>query len=254
MQTPIPYSAEVTEFLRRHHYRRLSPRAALIDMDGTLYDSMPRHVEAWTHLVRSLGIECDPSEFYLYEGRTGASVINLMMRRAFGRDATDDEKTSLYRLKTEYFARQPGQAPVMPGAPQMLSTLKEVGLKRVLVTGSGQGTLLDRLDTDFPGIFLEGMRVTSRDVTHGKPHPEPFIRAMQIAGVRPSEAMAIENAPLGVEAADRAGAFTVGITTGPIPRAALEEAGAAVVFGSMQQAADAMPMLLMAMLTVSLEP
>ena len=96
-------------------------------------------------------------------------------------------------------------------------------MRRVLVTGSGQNSLISRIDTNFPGIFEPGMRVTSRDVTHGKPHPEPFIRAMQLARVSPSQSIVIENAPLGIEAGDRAGAFTIGVTTGPIP---VEEMGA----------------------------
>ncbi|MDE5672111.1 MAG: HAD family hydrolase, partial [Duncaniella sp.] len=83
--------------------------------------------------------------------------------------------------------------------------LKETGLQRVLVTGSGQRSLIDRISADFQGIFQEDKVITSRDVTHGKPHPEPFIKAMQLARVSPSQAIVIENAPLGVEAGDRSG-------------------------------------------------
>ena len=141
----------------------------------------------------------------------------------------------------------------MPGAADMLNTLKAVGMKRVLVTGSGQSSLISRLDTDFPGIFEPGMRVTSRDVKHGKPHPEPFIRAMQLAGVSPSQAIVIENAPLGIEAGDRAGAFTIGVTTGPIPVEEMERAGAAIVFPSMEAFADALPSLLYALIQTHID-
>ena len=88
------------------------------------------------------------------------------------------------------------------------------------------------------------MMITGHDVEHGKPHPEPFLKAMERAGVAPEEAIAVENAPLGVESAVRAGAFTVAVTTGPIPRDAFVEAGADVIFGSMPEAAAAMPALL----------
>ncbi|MDE6175183.1 MAG: beta-phosphoglucomutase, partial [Duncaniella sp.] len=81
--------------------------------------------------------------------------------------------------------------------------------------------------------------------------PEPFIKAMQLAGVSPSQSIVVENAPLGVEAGDRAGAFTVGVTTGPIPREALEEAGAAVVFSSMPEFARLLPSLILSLLTIS---
>ncbi len=77
---------------------------------------------------------------------------------------------------------------------------------------------------------------------------------MQLARVSPSQSIVVENAPLGVESGDRAGAFTVGVTTGPIPRSALEEAGAAVVFSSMPEFAEALPTLLLSLLTVTNPP
>ena len=45
--------------------------AALIDMDGVLYDSMKWHTLAWKKMMESVGVECDRDEFYLYEGMTG---------------------------------------------------------------------------------------------------------------------------------------------------------------------------------------
>lgn len=247
---PIPFSTEILRFLERHHFERVTPRAALIDMDGTLYDSMPNHTIAWHRLMTEIGVECTRNEFYLYEGRTGASTINTLFRRAFNRDATEQEKAELYQRKTEYFRELPPVKP-MPGALDMLNMLRETGINRVLVTGSGQRSLLDRIAVDFPGMFQEDMLITSHNVTHGKPHPEPFIKAMQLARVSPSQAIVIENAPLGVEAGNRSGAFTIGVTTGPIPRETLEEAGAAVVFGSMQEFADRLPILLLSLLTIS---
>lgn len=113
MIPPVPFSNEILRFLDRHHFGRLTPRAALIDMDGTLYDSMPNHTKAWYRLMTEAGVACTPEEFYLYEGRTGASTINALFQRAFGREATDEEKESLYRLKTEYFRELP---PVKPWA------------------------------------------------------------------------------------------------------------------------------------------
>ncbi len=244
------YENEIERFLARHHYLSVQPTTALIDMDGTLYDSMPYHAQAWHRMVTELGIDASLEEFYLYEGRTGASTINILFNRAYGRDATPDEIKDLYHRKTVYFAEIADIRP-MPGAREMLEFMEAIGMKRVLVTGSGQSTLLNRIDTDFPGAFLPVMRVTSRDVTHGKPHPEPFIRAMQIAGSRPSQCLVIENAPLGVKAGDSAGAFTIGVTTGPVPRRELEEAGAAVVFGSMKECADSLPMLIYQLITTA---
>ena len=240
----------ITQYLAATGFKEFRPKAALIDMDGTLYDSMPRHADAWMEMCRREGLHAEYDEFFGYEGRTGASTINALFQRQFGRDATDEEKTSLYQRKTEYFRELPPVLP-MEGALDMLSVFREVGMQRVLVTGSGQQSVLDNISRDFPGMFDDDKRITARNVTHGKPHPEPFIKAMQLARVSPSQSIVVENAPLGVEAGDRAGAFTIGVTTGPIPREAMEEAGAAVVFSSMPEFAHMLPSLLLSLLTIT---
>ncbi len=208
-------------------------KAALIDMDGTLYDSMPRHVAAWSRLATELGIPHDPDEFYLYEGMTGAATLSVLFQRAFSRSATPEEVAELYARKTRYFSQLPPVSP-MPGAKEMLSNLAQRGITRVLVTGSGQRSLIDRLEADFPEAFSSSLMVTSASVTHGKPHPEPYLMAMKLAGVTPQQSIAIENAPLGVKSAHDAGAFTIALTTGPIPREKLLEAGADMVLPSME--------------------
>ncbi len=221
----------------------LGVKAALIDMDGTLLDSMPSHARAWHRMVSELGIKCDVDEFFGYEGMTGAATIDLIFRRELHRPATDEEKKELYARKTGYFNEMP-KVPVMPGAARMLETLARHAVERVLVTGSGQKSTIGRLAVEFPGAFREGMMVTSRDVSRGKPDPEPYLMAMDKAGVTPAESMVVENAPLGVKAGAAAGAFTVAVVTGPIPAEAMWEAGADMVFPSMEAFADALPRLL----------
>ncbi len=238
----------IQDFLRDHNYIKVTPRAALIDMDGTLYDSMPSHARAWRQMMAEIGVDVPVSEFFMYEGRTGASQISLLFDKYLGRQATEQECRELYRRKTELFAAMPEVKP-MEGASEMLSFLKEIGVKRVLVTGSGQRTLLDRLDRDFPDIFSEDLIITSRDVSRGKPDPEPYLKALKLAGVRADEAMVIENAPLGVEAGSRAGIFTIGVNTGPIDPAALSDAGADLVFDSMKDFAEMVPMVVYELLT-----
>ncbi|MDE5837896.1 MAG: HAD-IA family hydrolase [Paramuribaculum sp.] len=240
----------IERFLTRHDYKTVEPRAALIDMDGTLYDSMPRHAQAWMRMVSEIGIHATPEEFFLYEGRTGASTINLLFNREFGRNATEDEIKELYHRKTVYFTELPDVSP-MPGAQKLMQELEAAGMKRVLVTGSGQSSLINRLDNDFPGAFPPDLRITGRDVVKGKPAPEPYLAAMKKAGVSPWQSIVIENAPLGVEAGDAAGAFTIGVTTGPLPGKALEDAGAAIVFADMPALAARMPQLLSELANVS---
>ncbi|MDE6006069.1 MAG: HAD-IA family hydrolase [Muribaculaceae bacterium] len=207
--------------------------AALIDMDGVLYDSMPGHTLAWKRMMDEIGVNCSRDEFYLYEGMTGKATIDLLMHRAFGHGVSPERAAELYAVKSRYF-KQMGKAPLMPGADRMLATLRRGGLPCVLVTGSGQKSLLEALDQDYPGAFDPNLRVTALDVTKGKPDPEPYLTGARKAGLNPCDAIVIENAPLGVRAGKAAGAFTIAVTTGPIPRQEFEKEGADLIFDSME--------------------
>jgi beta-phosphoglucomutase len=67
--------------------------------------------------------------------------------------------------------------------------------------------------------------VTGNDVTQGKPHPEPFLRALKILKVPAGEAVVIENAPFGIRAAKEAGLFCIALETS-LPRRYLSQADA----------------------------
>lgn len=250
MTLTTPEQRAVARYLKRSDIAHFAPTAALIDMDGTLYDSMPRHADAWHRLMTEEGVACDHDEFFLYEGCTGRHTIRLLFRRAFGREPSDQECEELYRRKTLYFSQLPPVEP-MAGAKRMVDGMIARGLRTVLVTGSGQRSLIDRLDADYPGAFPPAMRITSADVVHGKPDPEPFLCAMQRAGATPASSIAVDNAPMGVRSGARSGAFTVGVTTGPIPEKELRDAGADIVYPSMTAMADAMAPLFDAFASVS---
>ncbi len=247
----IDFITDIQAFIRRHGYTHLTPKAALFDMDGTLYDSMPRHARAWMEMCAEEGLKADFDEFFGFEGRTGADTINILFNRQYGHDATPEDIKRLYGRKSAIFAAQP-TPPVIKGAEAVTRYCRDAAMTTVLVTGSGQSSLLNRLDTDFPGVFDASRRVTSHDVTHGKPHPEPYLRALQIAGVPATDAITFENAPLGVQSSDAAGVFTIAVITGPIPRQDMERAGAAVVFDSMADCAEMLPRLLSQLKTASL--
>lgn len=243
MDTIIAQS--IARWKERTGCTRLSVKAALFDMDGTLYDSMGNHTASWYRLMSEQGIDCTRDEFYLYEGMTGASTITRLWQRQWDKTPSPELIKQLYHRKTEYFNEYP-RPQAMAGARQAIDRLMAAGITTVLVTGSGQPSVLERLDTDYPGAFSDNHRVTARNVTHGKPHPEPYLKGMEMAGTKPCESMAIENAPIGVESAVASGAYTVALTTGPIKAETLAEAGADLVLPSMQALADILPDLLKA--------
>ena len=107
----------------------------------------------------------------------------------------------------------------------------------VLVTGSAQTSLLERLEEHYPGFFREDLMVTGLDVKRGKPDPEPYLMGLQKASIKAEEAIVVENAPLGVEAAHKAGIFTIAANTGPLEDHLLKDAGANIVLPGMMEVA-----------------
>ena len=217
-------------------------KAVLFDMDGVLFDSMPYHSEAWHKVMKSHGLTLSREEAYMHEGRTGASTINIVFQRELGREATQEEIESIYQEKSVLFNSYP-EAKRMPGAWELLQKVKKDGLIPMVVTGSGQLSLLERLEHHYPGMFHKELMVTAFDVKYGKPNPEPYLMALKKGGIKADEAVVVENAPLGVEAGHNAGIFTIAVITGPLNGQVLLDAGADLLFPSMQALYDTWDMM-----------
>ena len=220
----------------------LTLRATLFDMDGVLFDSMPAHAKSWAQVCREFGFDVDETEIYMNEGRTSFTTLNVFTQRQYGRDTTPEEVEKVYQRKCEVFNTFPS-APKMQGAQELLDQIAADHLTRVVVTGSGQASLLERITRHYPNIFDTNRIVSSLDVKHGKPDPEPYLMGLEKAGVQPWEAIVVENAPLGVRAGVAAGIFTIAVNTGPLPESALLDEGANLLFPSMQAFAGAWPQL-----------
>ena len=228
------FLSAIEKFKQQNNFSTFSLKAVFFDMDGVLFDSMKFHARAWTNAMNDIGIRFTEYEGYMNEGRTGHSTIDGAFNRDHGRDATEDEKQEIYRIKSRYFESY-GQSPVMPFAGDLLQKVKMQKRDIYLVTGSGQASLLDGLQVHFPNIFRKERMVTAFDVTQGKPHPEPYLKALKKSGLTPAEVVVIENAPLGVESAKAAGLFVIAINTGPLDEKVLWESGADVVLSGMQE-------------------
>lgn len=227
----------ISLYLDKQGYPLLSPQAVLFDMDGVLYDSMRFHARAWKEVADEYHLVSTEKDFYMLEGRTGASTIDYLFQHTFGHCATEEEKKEIYAKKSVRFHQYNNGNP-MPGAAEVLDKVKKYGLLPVLVTGSGQRKLINKLQESYPGCFAEDKMVTGDTVKYGKPHPEPYLMGLQKACVSPNEAFVIENAPLGVESAVRAGIFTIAVNTGPLDDKMLLDAGANLLYPTMQSLAN----------------
>ena len=204
------FEKSINHYLSSHACEHLRLRAVLFDMDGVLFDSMPYHADAWTEVMNRHGLHFTRQEAFLHEGRTGAATINIAYQRQYGHEAPPELIQQMYQEKCEAFSRYPEARP-MPGAAELLEKVKQ-----------------------YPGIFAPGRMVTAFDVKHGKPDPEPYLMGLQKAGVQACEAVVVENAPIGVQAGHAAGIFTIAVNTGPLDGQVLLDAGADLLFPSMQ--------------------
>lgn len=245
----------VGRYIEQRGYERMALKAAMFDMDGVLFDSMKNHARCWHETMAHFGLDLPEWEAYMHEGRTGAGTINIVSKRQRGHDATDEEIQRIYQYKSDLFNQCP-KAERMPGAYELLCKVKESGVVPMVVTGSGQVTLLERLNRNYPDIFRTELMVTAFDVKYGKPNPEPYLMGMEkyrktlstslprergrrpCGEIAPNNFIVVENAPLGVQAGVAAGVFTIAVNTGPLPDDALLSQGANLLFHSMQEFCD----------------
>lgn len=227
------FQEAIQHYLNTHHHSHIHLKAVLFDMDGVLFDSMKNHATAWHEAMKRYGMHMTREEAYMHEGRTGASTINIISLRERGHEATEEEIKQMYQTKSEIFNSLPVAEP-MPGALEVLHKIQQNGLTPMVVTGSGQHSLLDKLNHSYPGIFKQELMVTAFDVKYGKPNPEPYLMALKKANIQANEAIVIENAPLGIQAGVGAGIFTIAVNTGPLSDKILLNEGANYLFPSMK--------------------
>lgn len=227
------FTSEIEKFIQLNKYPAFHPKAIFFDMDGVLFDSMGSHATAWVGALKQMGLPFTEEEAYLNEGRTGASTIDGVFKKQRGRNATDEEKQTIYKLKSRLFETFKHSEKI-PYVSDLLERIQQQKLEIFVVTGSGQPSLIDSLEGNFPGVFQKKKMVTAFDVKFGKPHPEPYLMALKKSGLNPWEVAVIENAPLGVESSSKAGLFTIAVNTGPLNPSVLADSGANIVFDSMQ--------------------
>jgi beta-phosphoglucomutase len=180
------------------HSRPQKINAVLFDMDGVLYDSMKNHAATWIQAFKKFNIDFPRKDAYLNEGSTGDFTIKTVIQHICNREATNEEIEGIYEEKTRLMHQRP-KADKIPGMQALLNKIRQSGKTIIVVTGSKQPILLERLLKDF-GVNPDEV-VSGFDVKHGKPHPEPYLMGLQKANAKAEETIVIENAPLGVKSA-----------------------------------------------------
>ncbi len=227
------YQLAIKQYLERHGFEALSPKAVLFDMDGVLYDSMPNHAIAWQQSMAQFGITMTADDAYATEGARGVDTIRKMVMLQQGREIDEAEAQRMYDVKSHIFHQLP-EASIMPGILPLMQQIHDDGIQIGVVTGSGQKPLIKRILKDF-GTFVDEAHITTAyNVRRGKPKPDPYLMGLRKAGdLMPYEAIVVENAPLGIQAGVAAKIFTIAVNTGPLSVQTLLDANADLLFPTM---------------------
>ena len=196
----------------------MTTKAFLFDLDGTLIDSMPHHQSAWNAWYARRGLPMNSADFFASTaGRSNAEILADLFpsHSADEHAAMADEKEAIYRG----FAAQ--SLALIKGARAFVEAARAGGLRMAVCTASTLPNMALAFRLHGIDRWVEHV-VSPADVAsgpgpalglRGKPHPDIFLEAAQRLGLAPAECIVFEDAPLGVEAARRAGMRAVALTT-----------------------------------------
>lgn len=180
-------------------------------MDGVLVDAMPFHCKAiQTAAKQEVNIDVAQRDVYLLEGMPGEDMVKELLRQKrytgnieeLSNDDSDKLNFLAHRIherKKKVFQQINASAPIN-GAREVVSN---IGCKKALVSGAAKQEVDSIIDKYF-GKDAFDVVVSGEDLEEGKPSPDPFQTALIKMGLTESEAIVVENAPLGVKAANNA--------------------------------------------------
>jgi sugar-phosphatase len=186
--------------------------ALLFDMDGVLIDSTPAVARVW----RRWAIEhsFDPEEVVARaHGRPSLTTVREYLPHA-------DHAAENREVERREIEDLEGVVP-LPGALDLLASLPSD--RWTIVTSCTRPLAEVRIQA--AGLPLPKRLITSNDITHGKPHPEPYLKGASVLEFPPAECIVLEDVPAGVRAGKAAGSKVIAFTT-TVSEGALWDAGA----------------------------
>lgn len=193
--------------------------SVIFDMDGVITDTMPYHLQAWMTIFHRLGVRVNKNDIYKREGQKGLeSVKEILAEYQFPFDM--DIALKMLTDKEELF-KQIFKRKFIQGSRPFLRKLKKNKFKLALVTGTSRHEAQKLLPEDIWNLF--DCTVCGSDVNLGKPHPEPYLKALDGLNLNPQEGVVFENAPFGIRSAKEAGLPCIAIATS-LPKTYLHEA------------------------------
>ncbi len=186
--------------------------ALLFDLDGVLIDSTPAVERVWHQWALEHGF--NPEEVVARaHGRPSLATVRDYLPNA-DHDAENRE------VERREIADLAGVVP-LPGAVALLASLPPD--RWTIVTSCTRRLAEIRIKA--AGLPLPARMVTATDITHGKPHPEPYLKGAALLGFPADQCVVLEDAPAGIRAGKSAAARVIALKT-TAPPAALRDAGA----------------------------
>lgn len=199
--------------------RVLKIKAIIFDMDGVITNTMPDHFKAWKEILRREGLPVTHYDIYSREGQRGIDSVRGLFK-VYDRKIDTLKAKRILQDKEKYFKKIVKRRFVV-GARNFLKSLRKSNFDLALVTGTARHEVHKILPASVYDLF--SVIITGSDVQNGKPHPEPFLKALKKLRLKASQAIVIENAPFGIRSAKRAGLRCLALQTS-LSREHLKEA------------------------------
>jgi beta-phosphoglucomutase len=193
--------------------------AFIFDMDGTIVDNMAFHTRSWLEFFARRGKAYEAEAFFR---ETAGAQGREILRERLGSDVTDEEIVTLAAEKDALYREMYGpHRAAIQGFDAFVTEADARGVRLAVATSAPPNNIVFTLDElDLRRHFAAV--VGAADVKQGKPHPDVFLKAAEQLGAEPADCIVFEDAPMGVEAARRAGMRAVVITT-TLPADAFKE-------------------------------
>jgi beta-phosphoglucomutase len=186
-------------------------RAIVFDSDGVLVNSMPSHYKAWKIAFKEVcNIDVDRRTIYLLEGMRGIDLVKKVFELKNYHIDSDDNNNKQTAEQVSQRKNEAFREILLSSPPQAYRGVKHlimnlVGCKKAVVSGSAREDVETLLKESLRKGNLFDTLITADDSEKGKPDPSSFMNALNKIKVPRSKALVVENAPLGVEAANNAG-------------------------------------------------
>lgn len=192
--------------------------AVIFDFDGVIIDSEPLHYEACCMALKPINLSLSYKEYMAeYLGLTDKEMFpQLIMSK--GLYLSGKEINALIDKKVESYAHlinSRNKLPFVPGVEEYILTNHKNGIKMGICTGSSKTELLPVLERFKNGNLTDCFDaiITSEDVQYGKPSPEGYNLSLEKLNVSSHQAIAFEDSPYGIEAAQKAGISVIALDT-----------------------------------------